>query len=65
MGGRHELLGRWAPGRQGKAYPSEEGNVDERRVGIGELKCEQLDDEGVIVSRLCSVVFWKNCERLY
>lgn len=37
-------------------HPSEEGDVEERRVRIDELECEQLEDQRVVVLSLRPVV---------
>lgn len=37
-------------------YASEECDVEERRVRVGELKCERLDDKRIVVFSLRSVV---------
>ena len=39
-------------------YAAEEGDVVERRVGVDELEREQLDDEHVVVLRLCSMILY-------
>jgi len=40
------------------SYAAEEGDVVERRVGVDELEREQLDDEHVVVLRLCSMILY-------
>jgi len=37
-------------------YPSDKSNVVAGGVVVDKLEGEQLDDEGIIVPRLCSVV---------
>lgn len=37
-------------------HPSEEGDVVERAVAIGELECEEFDDKGVLVSGQRSMI---------
>ena len=40
------------------SYPSEEGDIEERRVVVDELERKQFDDQGIVVSRLCPMILW-------
>ena len=39
-------------------YTAEEGDVEERCVGVDELKREQLDNEHVVVLSLCPMILY-------
>ena len=45
---------------QNDSYPSEEGDIEERRIVVDELECKQFDDQSIVVSRLCPMILWNN-----
>jgi hypothetical protein len=39
-----------------RSYPSEEGDVEKRRIAVGELESEEFDDQSIVILGLRPVV---------